>query len=206
MSPGHIRRVGPAAKDKVLIMGVSSGRARVADVAFRVFSRTLHPDWFSTRLYRRIAQARWEADVRIIEGGHAINFGAGPIRLTEVLSGPETLLPDPGLLFHSTVRHERTASLQPGGIVAYHACFEVERVDPEVFRHLNDEMVCDVSHHNLVHSFKSSNRLVPPPLAHLHVEARVRALSIQSFHTFPDECAIVRSQSLYELTVGSPNR
>ena len=199
-------RVGPAVKDKVLIMGVSSDRARVADVAFRVFGRTLHPDWFSTRLYRRIVQARWEADVRIIEGGHAINFGAGPIRLTEVLSGPETLLPDPGLLFHSNVRCERTASLEPGGNIAYHACFEVERVDPEVFRYLNDEMVCDLSQHNLVHSFKSSNRLVPPPLVHLHVEAAVRSLSIQSFHTFPDECAIVRSQSLYELNAGSMDR
>jgi hypothetical protein len=185
-------------------MGVSSGRAQVADVAFRVFSRSVHPDWFSTRLCRRIAQARWEADVRIIEGGHAINFGAGAIRLTEVLSGPETLLPDPGLLFHSTVRCERTASLLPGGNVAYHACFEVERVDPEIFRHLNDEMLCDISHHNLVHSFKSGNRLVPPPLVHLHVEFQVRSLAVQSFHTFPDEYAIVRSQSLYELTAGSP--
>ena len=38
----------------------------------------------------------WEADVRIIEGGHAVIFGSGKVRLTEVLAGPETILPESG--------------------------------------------------------------------------------------------------------------
>ncbi len=185
-------------------MGVSSGRARVADMAFQVFNRVVHPDWFATRVYRRVPQERWEADVRIIEGGHAITFGTGQVRLTEVLSGPETPLPEPGLLFHSTIKTERSTSLHPGGIVEYQACFEVERVDGEVFRHLCDEMMADGSRHTLIHRFGSSNRLSPPALTHVRVEARVRGLSVQSFHTFPDERAIVRSQSLYELIPTSP--
>ena len=180
-------------------MGVSSGRARVADLAFQVFNRALHPDWFSTRVYRRIPQEKWEADIRIIEGGHAVIFGTGPIRLTEVLAGPETTLPEPGLLFHSAIRAERSASLHPGGIVEYQTCFEVERVDPEVFRHLCEEMIADSSRHCLVHRFGSTNRLAPQPLSHVHIDSRVKGLSVQSFHTFPDECAIVRAQSLFEL-------
>jgi Protein of unknown function DUF2617 len=181
-------------------MGVSSSRARVADLAFQVFNRALHPDWFATRVYRRIPQRRWDADVRIIDGGHVIIFGTGPVRLTEVLSGPETALPEPGILFHSTIRKERSTSLHPGGVVEYQTCFEVERVDREIFRHLCDEMIADSSHHCLMHSFRTSNRLLPAPLSKIHIDARAAGLSIQSFHTFPDECAIVRSQSLYELT------
>lgn len=197
-------RVRDSVHKKDLLMGVSSGRARVADLAFQVFNRAVHPDWFATRAYRRIPQQRWEADVRIIEGGHAIIFGAGRVRLTEVLSGPETPLPEPGLLFHSAIKTERSTTLQPGGIVEYQTCFEVECVDREVFRHLCDEMIADSSRHALIHRFGSTNRLAPPPLTHVHIEARMRGLSIQSFHTFPDECAIVRSQSLYELIPASP--
>ncbi len=181
-------------------MGVTSSRARVSDLAFQVFDRALHPEWFATRVYRRVPQARWEADIRIIEGGHAIIFGCGSIRLTEVLSGPETPLPQPGLLFHSTIRNERSTSLQPGGIIEYQTCFEVERADPEVFRHLCEEMIADASRQSLIHRFGSSNRLAPRPLSHVHIEPRVRGLSVQSFHTFPEESAIVRSLSLYELT------
>ena len=82
-------------------MGVRSGRSRVADLTFQVFNRPLHPDWFATREFRRVEQLGWEADLRIIDGGHALVFRSGPIRLTEVLSGPETLVPEAGKLFHS---------------------------------------------------------------------------------------------------------
>jgi hypothetical protein len=44
------------------------------------------------------------------------------------------------------------------------------------------------------------------PLTHIHVEARVKGLSIHAFHTFPDECAIVRTQSLFEPRIALPAR
>jgi hypothetical protein len=191
---------------EVLVMGLHSGRARVADLSFQVFNRALHPDWFATRVHRRIPQERWEADVRIIAGGHVVIFGCGPIRLTEILCGPETPLPEPGRLFQSGVRSERSASLHPGGVIEYQTCFEVERVEVEVFRHLCAEMIADGTQQTLLHRFGSCNRLAPAPLSQVHVDSRTRGLSVQSFHTFPDECAIVRSQSLYELTSGPSKR
>jgi hypothetical protein len=185
-------------------MGVSSGRSRVADLAFQVFNRAVHPDWFAARGHRRVTQAGWEADVRIIEGGHAIVWAAGPIRLTEVLSGPETPLPEPGLLYHSTVRHERATSLRPGDRAEYQTCFEVERVDPEVFAHLSDELTLDATKGALFHRFAPTNRMAPAPISRIHVESRARGLSIQCFHTFPDERAIVRTQSLFEVRAAVP--
>src|SRR5262249_35415510 len=86
--------------------GVRSGRRRGADLAFQVFRGSVHPDWFAVREFRRVTQEGWEADIRVIEGGHAVNFRSGAVRLTEVLSGPETPLPEPGLLYHSPLRHE----------------------------------------------------------------------------------------------------
>ena len=130
-------------------------------------------------------------------------FGSGQVRLTEILAGPETTLPEPGLLFHSAIRSERSTTLSPGGVVEYQTCFEVERVEPEVFRHLCEEMIADSTPHSMIFRFGSSNRLSPQPLSHVHMDVRVKGLSIQSFHTFPDESAIVRSQSLYELVPGS---
>src|SRR4051794_37468267 len=120
-SPGKSRLRGNERKG-ASAMGVSSGRSRVADLAFQVFGRALHPDWFATRGHRRVTQAGWEADVRIIEGGHAIIWRSGPARLSEVLAGPETLLPEPGLLFHSALRAERSAALRPSDRVEYQTC------------------------------------------------------------------------------------
>ena len=179
-------------------MGVSYRRSRVADLAFQVLGRLVHPDWFAVRAHRRVAQGNWEADLRIIEGGHAIVFRCGSVRLTEVLAGPETLLPEPGLLFHAPLGHERTTTLHPGTGVEYQACFAVERVDPEVFAHLTDEMTLDASPGRLFHRFAPVDRMAPAPLTHLRFEPSVRGLSVHAFHTFPGEHAIVRTQSLFE--------
>jgi hypothetical protein len=185
-------------------MGVSSGRSRVADLTFQVFGRAIHPDWFAVRGHRRVGRAGWEADVWIIEGGHAITFRSGPIRLTEVLSGPETLLPEPGLLFHSPIRHERSTVLHPSGLMQYQTNFEVERVDPEVFAHLSEEMTLDASRGRLFHCFTPANRMASAPISHLLIDAGIKSLSVHTFHSFPDERAILRTQSLFEPRITLP--
>jgi hypothetical protein len=187
-------------------MGVSSGRSRVADQAFQVYARAIHPDWFCVRQHRRVTKDSWEADIRIIEGGHAIIFRSGAVRLTEVLAGPETHLPEPGLMFHSPIRRERSVSLRPGEAVDYQTCFEVDRVDPEVFAHLSDEMVLDAGRGCLFHRFAPPNRMAAAPISHLHIEARVKGLSVHAFHSFPEERAIIRSQSLFEPRGAGPGR
>ena len=40
----------------------------------------------------------------------------------------------------------------------------------------------------------------PAPISHIRFEARARGLIIHAFHTFPEERAIVRTQSLFEST------
>lgn len=187
-------------------MGVSSGKSRIADLTFQVFGRAIHPDWFAVRGHRRVGRDGWEADVRIIEGGHAITFRSGPVRLTEVLSGPETLLPEPGLLFHSPIRHERSTVLHPSGLMQYQTNFEVERVDPEVFAHLSQEMTLDASRGRLFHCFTPANRMASAPISHLLIDAGIRSLSVHTFHSFPDERAILRTQSLFEprMTLPTP--
>jgi hypothetical protein len=185
-------------------MGVSSGRSRVSDLSFQVFGRTIHPDWFQVRCHQRYSQTGWEADVRIVEGGHVVTWSCGAIRLTEVLVGAETTLPEPGLLYHSSVRHERSTSVRPGSRAEYQTCFAVERIDAEVFTHLSDELLLDAARPGLLHRFRGSNRMAPTPVSRIYVEARARGLSIQAFHTFPDERAIVRTQSLFEIRLALP--
>ncbi len=93
-----------------------------------------------------------------------------------------------------------------GGGIEYQSCLEVEHVDLEIFRHLCEEIRLDGSPHRLFHSFPSSNRLAPAPISQVIVSSRVNDLSIQWFHTFPDECAIVRTQSLFEVKAPASKR
>jgi Protein of unknown function DUF2617 len=193
-----LQQMSLAGKDE-WIMGVGSGRSRVADLTFQVFNRSLHPEWFVTREFRRVEQRRWAADLRIVEGGHAVVFSTGSVRLTEVLCGPETVLPESGRLFQSYLRRERSTMLKPDRTVEYQSCLEVERVDLEVFLHLCEETALNTSSSELFRRFSASNRLAPPPISHIQLSTRATDLCIHCFHSFPSECAIVRTQSLFEL-------
>lgn len=180
-------------------MATRSGRLRVGDLSFHVYGRALHPDWFTVRAHRRITQVGWEADVRLVEGGHAIVWTSGRVRLCEALVWDEGQLPEPGLLFHSHVQRERSASFSPDPRVEYQTSFETERCDPAVFTRLSEETLLDASPSGLLHAYPRRNRMLPAPLSRIAVEARRGGLSIQAVHTFPEEHAIVRTLSLFEI-------
>jgi hypothetical protein len=185
-------------------MSSGLGQSRVADLTFQVFGRCLHPDWFASRMHRRVGLGGWMADIRIIDGGHAILWRSGEVRLAEILAGPSTLLPEPGPLFHSPIRRERAAVLRPGVGIEYQTCFEVERIDPEVFDHLCDEMTLDTHRDRLYHRFSDTNRMAQSAISHLAFESRAKGLLVHAFHSFPAERAIVRTQSLFEIPIALP--
>jgi hypothetical protein len=179
---------------------------RVSDLRFQVFTRSIHPEWFVVRAHRRVVQDLWEVDIRVVAGGHAVEWRCEGFRLTETVTGPDTTLPEPGLLFHSDLRHERSARFQPGGAIDYQTAFEVERCDAEVFDHLCAEAALDASRHRLFHAFASSNRLAPSAVSLIHFEPRAKGLSLHTFHSFPSERAIVRTHSLFEAKLALPAR
>jgi hypothetical protein len=183
-------------------MEVGPGQVRIGDRTFRVFGKAIHPEWFSVRVYERFALGPWEADVRIVEGGHVVAFSAGGTTVAEVLGAREAPLPVGGLLLDSPVDGERSEAVRAGRNVAYQACHEVERVDREVFQHLCDEARLDASPSRLFHVFGPVHRFATRPLSLVRVERLPRGVSIQTFHSFPEERAVLRSQSLFELDPG----
>jgi hypothetical protein len=51
----------------------------------------------------------------------------------------------------------------------------------------------------MLHRFDSSGRMALGALSYLNVETRNRSLLVQAFHTFPDDYAIVKIQSQFEV-------
>jgi hypothetical protein len=49
----------------------------------------------------------------------------------------------------------------------------------------------------MIHAFDSSGRIPFGAISFVHVETRERQLTIQAFHTFPDDYAIVKSTSIF---------
>jgi hypothetical protein len=77
--------------------------------------------------------------------------------------------------------------------------FQLEPVDPEVFWTFQQELAADGERNGIFHRFDSSGRMALGALSYINYELRSRKLLIQAFHTFPDDYAIVKSQSMIVL-------
>jgi hypothetical protein len=179
-------------------MKADSSRPKLNDLAFQVFSRTIHPEWLEVRTHHRLIHEGWDADVRVINGGHAIHWRFDSYRMTEILTCPDPSLPETGRLFQTPVRRERSKSLSLDGFVDYQTTMDIERCDAQVFDHLCNEATLDAKREGLYFAFSSKNRLMPAAISLIRYETRSNGLSIHSFHSFPQERVILRTHSLFE--------
>ena len=58
--------------------------------------------------------------------------------------------------------------------------------------------MADGGKRGLLYNFQPHHRLAVSPLSFVTVEARAGCLFLTTFHTFPDEHTVVKSQSLIE--------
>ncbi|NBW86502.1 MAG: DUF2617 family protein, partial [Planctomycetia bacterium] len=85
------------------------------------------------------------------------------------------------------------------GGASYQTCFQLETVEQEVFWTFQQELEAAGTKRGLLHRFESGGRLAPGAMSWIDVETRPRTMIVQAFHTFPDDLAIVKSQSLFEI-------
>ena len=83
-------------------MGVGSGRSSVTDLAFQVFNRSLHPDWFSTREFRRIEQTGGRPTSGSLKEGTRSSFAPARSASLKSCRAPKRHYPSPACSFDPT--------------------------------------------------------------------------------------------------------
>jgi hypothetical protein len=179
------------------VMNVQLFRPRVSELVFHLYGRPLHPELFEILAERRIRREDYEMVVRITRTGHVISWENPEVFLTEVTASAEPL-PDKRRLLDYRVRGEHNAAVRCAGNIVYQMSFQVETLPPEIFLHVHDEILADGGKRGLLHHFRPNHRLALAPLGFISVEARAGCLLCSTFHTFPDEHTVVKTQSLIE--------
>ncbi|MDP7019210.1 MAG: DUF2617 family protein [Pirellulaceae bacterium] len=176
-----------------------SARPKVAELAFQVYGRSLHPELFQVYKTRTVERGGYRAQIDITSAGHVVTWRYEGITLTEVAASAQHPLPQKRRLMSYRLRGERQDSIECRGGVKYQMNFQLEPMEAEVFWTFQEELAQDAETKGLMHSFNSSGRMQLGALSYIHVETRNRTLLLQAFHTFPDDYAIVKVQSLFQL-------
>ena len=79
----------------------------------------------------------------------------------------------------------------------YQVSFQVESLPPVLFQKVHEEILADGGRRAC---WSPSIRTIVGlnPVSTIHVESRENSLSLATFHTFPDEGAVVKTLSLIE--------
>jgi hypothetical protein len=178
---------------------VLSVRPKVAELAFQLYGRALHPELFKVFATRQIQRGAYDAKIDITSAGHVITWRHQGLTLTEVAASAQHPLPKRRRLMSYRLRGERNDRVECRGGVTYQTSFQLEPVAPDVFWMFQHELASDSEKQGMLHMFDSSGRMAMGALSYIHVETRARSMLVQAFHTFPDDYAIVKSQSMFEL-------
>lgn len=176
-----------------------SVRPKVAELAFQLYGRALHPELFRVFATRQIQRGTYDAKIDITSAGHVVTWRHQGLTLTEVAASAQHPLPKRRRLMSYRLRGERNDRVECRGGVTYQTSFQLEPVAPDVFWMFQQELAADGERQGMLHIFDSSGRMALGALSYIHVETRARSLLVQAFHTFPDDYAIVKSQSMFQI-------
>ena len=174
-------------------------RPKVAELVFQLYGRALHPELFEVHQSQTVQRGGYQARVDITNAGHLVTWRYGGMTLTEVCTAAHHPLPQGRRLVSYQLKGQRHDRLECRGGVTYQVDFQLEPVEPEVFWTFQQELAHDGQRRGMLHTFDSSGRMALGALSYIHVETRNRSMLVQAFHTFPDDYAIVKSQSLFQL-------
>jgi len=183
-------------KEPIIVLTV---RPKVAELVFQLYGRPLHPELFQVYRSRTIQRENYQAKIDITSAGHVVAWRYGGLTLTEVAASAQHPLVEKRRLMSYALKGRRSDRVCCRGGVCYEATFQLEPVEPEVFWTFQQELARAGLHHGMLHRFDASGRMALGALSYINIESRSRRLLVQAFHTFPDDYAIVRTQSVFQL-------
>lgn len=175
-------------------------RPKVAELTFQLFGRPLHPELFQVVETCTLERGPYTAKIDITGAGHVVTWRYGGLTLTEVAAAARHPLPKTRrLLCYSLNKGQRTDRVDCRGGVCYQTNFYLERNEPEVFWNFQQDLVGQSRRQGMLHQFNANGRLALGALSYINFEARSRSFLVQAYHTFPEDYAVVKSQSLFQL-------
>lgn len=173
-------------------------RPQVDQLQFRLYDRALHPELFEIQAQRQVTHNGQRLTVRMTSMGHVLEWTDTTTTLSEVIATNDQLLPTLGRQLAYRFQGESQGRwTHPEGI-QYSVAMQLERMTPEVFAHEHDELLADGHKRGLLVHYRHKSRIGLNPLGFVSIEVLAMGLNITTFHTFPDEFAFVKTQSLIE--------
>lgn len=179
-------------------MGIEQTQS-VSSLRFYLYERALHPELFEIHHDHHIVKSGYEAQIWVTGCTHVIGFYREGASLVEVTAHHGAVLPKRGCILDLPFRGEKDHERRRSDGISYMMNFQVEPMSPDVYSQ---------THHELARLGAKRGLFVPfpmwminslTPFTFMDYDARPNGLHVFSFHAFPEELTVVKTQSIFEL-------
>ena len=176
-----------------------SQQQRVAPLRYFLYDRALHPELFEIYRSRRFFQGDYEVLIWITGCSHVVSAFHGEDCMTEAICHPNQSLPSRGLVERFVFRGEKSHACDWSEGLGYMMNFQVEAMSLNLYRRTHMDLVKIAKKRGLFVPFPQWARGNLAPFSFLDYEARYHELHIQTFHAFPEQRTIIKTQSLFNM-------
>lgn len=167
-------------------------------MVLRTFERPIHPELFESTVQSTLTFGGNRARLRVGHTGHLLEFQTDEATITEVATTRHEDLPLHRKLIERRLIGYRTHMLDLAS-VRYHCSYQLEHVPLEVYLQLHREFETDAQNATLSLTIPGSSPQSPECISLLKCDVLQEGLVVHAFHTFPDNAAVLRTQTLFEL-------
>lgn len=178
-------------------MPVGYARTDVADMVLRVYERSVHPELFETVSETRVQVGNAQATLRLGRNGHLLEYRTQHSTLTETATSKFAPLPTQMCMVDRRLIGYRTHTVETKD-VRYHCSYQLEEAPADIYLTLHRELETDARTSTLAIALPGSSPASPDCLSLLKCDLLPEGFVIHSFHTFPDNGAVLRIQTLFE--------
>jgi len=180
-------------------MFVLSARPKITELNFHLFARNLHPELFDVCASRTLERENYSLQMNITTDGHFISFRHNDLVLTEVSASAHHPLPTRRLLLSHAIDGESVDETCFRNRIDYRTSVQLECVPPTTFATIKHQLNEKVEVEGLIHRFESNGRLAFGAISYVNVQAFRNHIKVRTFHTFPETCAVIKSDSRFSL-------
>jgi hypothetical protein len=167
-------------------------------LTFSLFQRPLHPELFQIYAQRQLKTNKYEAHVWITGCTHVVSVFAADIYLTEVISTPGQPLPQRGLIERFQFRGPRSHKCTLSRGLSYMTDFQIEKMSPNLYRQSHYDLERFAQNRGLFVKFPELETGGLQPFCYVDFEARQNELHVHAFAAYPEQVAMLKTQSLFD--------
>jgi hypothetical protein len=171
---------------------------RSGGLTLLLYQRTLHPELFRILASEKVVRRAYEADIWLVEGGHAIMFTAGKNTLSEVIVTNAGPLTDRGQLQSIPCRGEKYHETTVGNI-KYMISTQEEQLTQTLYDATRNEISQYAARRELMTGEVPATGENGGSLSVLDIERRSHELLVQSFHLFDENQMVIKTQAIIEV-------